>query len=426
MAITGRLVLLAVLGLALAPLSALALAGYAVVLVLILAADLVLAARIGALTFTREPSASVRLGTSSTTAVRITNDGRRTLRGLVRDAWVPSAGLEPRTQRAAVPPGESRRFASTLQPTRRGERSAVVLTVRSVGPLGVGARQRRIAVPGTVRVLPPFTSRRLLPEKLARLRVIEGAVQMKQRGQGSEFDSLREYVIGDDVRSIDWRATARSTGVVVRTWRPERDRQIVLAIDTGRTSAARIEDEPRLDAAIDAALLVAAVAAKAGDRVALVAADVAVRARLGPTTAGETLPRLVDALTPLQSALVESDPQLMAAEIGRSARKRALVVLFTGIDSGAGGLLAAAAQLASRHQLVIAAVADPRLSELLGAAHDAADVYAAAAAELAIAERREVAASLTRLGAVVVDAAPASFAGAVADAYLDLKAAGLL
>ena len=81
-------------------------------------------------------------------------------------------------------------------------------------------------------------------EKLARLRMIEGAVPMMQRGQGSEFDSLREYVIGDDVRSIDWRASARSSDVVVRTWRPERDRQIVLALDTGRTSAARIGDEP--------------------------------------------------------------------------------------------------------------------------------------------------------------------------------------
>ena len=134
-----------------------------------------------------------------------------------------------------------------------------------------------------MRVLPPFTSRKFLPEKLARLRQIDGAVVVRQRGQGSEFDSLREYVIGDDVRAIDWRATARARDVVVRTWRPERDRHIVLAIDTGRTSAARIGDEPRLDAALDAGLLLAAVAARAGDRVALVAADTRVRARLGLT-----------------------------------------------------------------------------------------------------------------------------------------------
>ena len=151
-----------------------------------------------------------------------------------------------------------------------------------------------------------------------------------------------------------------------------------------------------------------------------------VRARLGSTAGTASLARLVDALTPLEPALVESDPQLMAAEVGRSARKRALVVLFTALDSGDGGLLAAVTALAARHQLVVAAVADPRLDELREHTDDVADVYTAAAAEVAVAQRQAVAAALTRLGALVVDAPPTSFASAVADAYLDLKAAGRL
>ncbi len=425
MAITGRLVLLAVLALALTPVGAGAVLGYLLVLLVVFVIDVLLAARINGLAFTRTASPAVRLGGQSTTVVQIANSGTRTLRADVRDAWVPSAGLTPRSQRLRIAPLEGARLESSLLPTRRGERAAAVLTVRSFGPLGLGARQRKLPVPGSVRVLPPFTSRRLLPEKLARLRVIEGSVLMTRRGQGSEFDSLREYVIGDDVRAIDWRASARARDVVVRTWRPERDRQIVLALDTGRTSAARIGDEPRLDAAIDASLLVAAVAAKAGDRVSLVAADVAVRARLGATKASELLPRLVDALTPLQPALVESDPQLMAAEVTRGARKRSLVVLFTGLDSPEG-LLAAATELAARHQLVIASVADPRLEQLRSQHLDAAEVYTAAAAEIALGQRRALAASLVTLGAVVVDAPPESFASSVADAYLELKAAGRL
>ena len=100
------------------------------------------------------------------------------------------------------------------------------------------------------------------------------------RGQGTEFDSLREYVVGDDVRSIDWRATARRDAVVVRTWQPERDRRLILVLDTGRTSAGRVGDAPRLDAAMDAALLLAALAARAGDRVDLLAGDRRVRARV--------------------------------------------------------------------------------------------------------------------------------------------------
>jgi uncharacterized protein (DUF58 family) len=107
------------------------------------------------------------------------------------------------------------------------------------------------------------------------------------RGQGTEFDSLREYVRGDDVRSIDWRATARRQDVVVRTWRPERDRRVVIVIDSGRTAAAASRTRLRLDTAFESSLLLAALASRAGDRVDLVVYDRRVRGRVqgatGPT-----------------------------------------------------------------------------------------------------------------------------------------------
>src|SRR5690606_7046022 len=146
----------------------------------------------------------------------------------------------PRTHRVDLPPGGRRRLVTTLAPVRRGDREAVAVTVRSYGPLGRAARQGTHRVPWTVRVLPPFHSRRHLPSRLAKLRELEGGHPVLVRGQGTEFDSLREYVIGDDVRSIDWRATARRADVVVRTWRPERDRRVLIVLDTGRTSAGRV------------------------------------------------------------------------------------------------------------------------------------------------------------------------------------------
>ena len=427
MAITGRLVALAALGVLIAAASAAAAFGYLVLLVALVALDLRLAARIADLRFAREASPSVRLGEVGSTAVQVTNTGRRALRGYVRDAWVPSAGVTPRIQVVSVPSGERRRVSSVLMPTRRGERHTAQVTIRAYGPIRVAARQRRVAVPGSVRVLPAFTSRRYLPEKLSRLRQIDGAVLVRQRGQGSEFDSLRTYVMGDDVRAIDWRATARSRDVVVRTWRPERDRHIVLAVDTGRTSAARLGDEPRLDAALDACLLLAAVAARAGDRVALVAADVAVRARLGPTAGSDVLPRLVNVLSPLEPALLETDPQLLAAEVLRQVSKRSLVVLFSSLDTAADtGLLPAARALATRHELIVASVADPTVAVLATLRADAADVYTAATAELAEQSRRTVIEQLGKLGAHVVDAPADLFASRVTDKYLDLKAAGKL
>jgi uncharacterized protein (DUF58 family) len=427
MALTGRLIALAALGLLVAAVSAAAALAFAGVLALLVVLDLLLAARIADLRLAREPSAPVRLGELGETTLRIGNDGRRPLRAIVRDAWVPSAGATPRLQPVAVRPGERRTLGTALRPTRRGDRTAAQVTVRSFGPLGVAARQRRLAVPGALRVLPAFGSRRFLPEKLSRLRQIDGAVLVRRRGQGSEFDSLRTYVIGDDVRAIDWRATARSRDVVVRTWRPERDRHIVLAIDTGRTSAARLGDEPRLDAALDACLLLGAVASRAGDRVALVAADIAVRGRLAATGGRDVLPKLVAALTPLEPALVETDPQLLAAEVLRQVPKRSLVVLFSALDTAADtGLLPAARALAARHELVVASVADPSVAALAAARGDAADVYTAAAAELSAAARRAVSEQLLKLGATVVDSPADVFASHVTDAYLDLKAAGRL
>ncbi|MBE7188203.1 DUF58 domain-containing protein [Jatrophihabitans endophyticus] len=432
MLISGRFVALALVGVLLAAWSAVAVGVYALVLVLALATDLALAGRIAGLDVGREPTAPVRLGERAESVLAATNTGRRVVRALVRDAWVPSAGARPRAQRVGVPPGETRRLTTVLVPTRRGERDTDRVTVRSYGPLGLGARQRRLVVPGRLQVLPPFTSRRFLPEKLSRLRRLDGAVLVRQRGQGSEFDSLRTYVTGDDVRALDWRATARSRDLVVRTWRPERDRHVVLAVDTGRSSAARLGDEPRLDGALDACLLLGALAARAGDRVALVAADVEVRARLGPSGGRDVLPRLVGALAPLEPSLVETDPQLLAAEVLRQVSRRSLVVLFSALDTASGdaaegaGLLPTARALAARHEVVVASASDPELARLAHERGDPAQAYLAAAAELAAARRAAVIEQLGLLGVHVVDAPTDVLASKVADAYLDLKAAGRL
>ena len=427
MALTGRLVALAALGILLVGVPA-GLAAYAGALVVAVVADVLLAARIAEVQLQRDELAPVRLGADTQSVLRLRNVGRRTLRAQVRDAWVPSAGARPRAQWVSVPPGEPRRLATALHPTRRGIRPAAQVTIRSFGPMRLAARQRRVTVGGELQVLPAFPSRRFLPEKLSRLRQIDGAAVAHRRGQGSEFDSLRGYVLGDDVRAIDWRASARAHEVVVRTWRPERDRHIVLAIDTGRTSAARIGDEPRLDAALDACLLLGAVAARAGDRVALVAADIAVRARLAPTAGRDVLPKLVAALTPLEPALVETDPQLLAAEVRRRVRTRSLVVLFTTLDavSPDSGVLATVRALAARHEVIVAAADDPRLAELAAARATAAEAYPAAAAERAIGQQAAVTERLVRLGAHVVAASSEVLASRVTDAYLDLKAAGRL
>ena len=431
MALTGRAALLALLGV---PVVFLLPSGWTVLallllLVIVLLADAWLAAPVSSLRVVRTGATACRLGEQVEVSLALTNLGSRRARGVLRDAWVPSAGAGPRTHDLDVPPGERRVLTTVLRPTRRGDRTPDRVTIRTLGPLRLAARQGRHEVPWRVRVQPPFTSRKFLPERLARLRQLDGAVALRARGQGTEFDSLRDYVAGDDVRAIDWRATARRQEVVVRTWRPERDRTLLLVLDTSRTSAGRVGDVPRLDACLDAALLLTALASRAGDRVEMLAFDREARAAVEGARRDEVLPRMVDAMAGLEPALIESDGRRLVSEVLRRTRRRSLVVLFTALDTAPleEGLLPVLGSLTSRHTLLLASVADPRIEQMAADRSGTLEAaYDVASAERARSERRRLTALLRRRGVEVVDAPPDSFAPAVSDTYLALKAAGRL
>jgi len=398
-------------------------------------ADLLLAASPRRVALQRDLPSRVRLGTDARAELLITNTGRRPLRAEVRDAWEPSAGIDRSRTALRIPPGERRRVVETLRPWRRGERRVAQVTVRSWGPLRLWARQATLGAPGRIRVLPPFTARKHLPSRLARLRELDGATSVMLRGQGTEFDSLREYVRGDDVRSIDWRATARrqdpSAGgskVMVRTWRPERDRHVIIVIDTGRTSAGRIADEPRIDTAFEAALLLAALATRAGDRIDLVAFDRIVRGRVQGASGPELLSRMVEAMAGIEPSLIEMDWAAVPGQVSAITSQRSLVVLLTSVDApGASrGLLSVLPQLTAKHLVVVASVSDPDTLAATVSRKDRDGVYRAAAAERALLDVGRVSAAVQRLGGDVVTGAPADLPPALADRYLALKAAGRL
>jgi|HubBroStandDraft_1064217.scaffolds.fasta_scaffold04790_4 uncharacterized protein (DUF58 family) len=430
MMLTGRAALLALAGAVVVLVFRTAAAVLIVDAVLFLAivADLTLAASLGKLQVSRSGDAKVHLGQSGAIALSVTNGGSRRLRGVVRDGWRPTAGASPARSVVCVPAGRRVTLTTTLSPTRRGDVAGGAVTVRSLGPLGLAGRQRNLPAPWTVRVLPPFLSRKHLPGKLARLRELDGQHKSLIRGQGSEFDSLRPYVLGDDVRSIDWRSTARRGDVLVRTWRPERDRRIVIVLDTGRGSAGRVGGMTRLDASMDAALLLTALAVRAGDRVDLIAADRRVRARVVGAGRNEVLASITNAMALLEPDLIDTDITLMAASVLSVARQRCLVVLMTDLHPATieQGLLPHVQLLSSRHHVLIAAVADPKVDEMVSERGDTAAIYHAAAALRARAGRSQVSVLLRRHGVEVVDAPPDQLPPALADAYLNLKAAGRL
>jgi uncharacterized protein (DUF58 family) len=430
MTITGRVPLLLLLGLVAVLLrpGGTTVFFWLIVVLALVGVDLLLTPPPRALTVERISPGRARVGDDAASVVVLGNMGGRRLSLLVRDAWQPSAGAHDNRHRLRLGAGDDVALTTPLRPVRRGELTAYGVTVRSHGPLGLAARQHTAGAPATLRALPPFVSRKHLPSRLARLRDLDGRSAVRVRGQGTEFDSLREYVRGDDVRSIDWRATARNRTVVVRTWQPERDRRVVLVVDTSRVSAGRVDDVPRLDSAMEAALLLTALAARAGDRVDVVAGDRRVRTRLRLAGARDATSRLEDAFAGLHPEIAEADWTALAGAVQAFGRQRALVCLLTPLEPSAveEGLLPVLPVLVAHHRVVLASVRDPELERMAEARHGLDEVYAAAAAEQTLARRRATAELLETLGVDVLDVPADDLPPALADHYLSLKARGLL
>lgn len=433
MVVTGRLALFVALGVAPVVLLSTAgvpawaaVGGWVLLAAALLSVDVALAADPRRVEITRVLPERALRDEPVAGELRVRNLGSRLLRAVVRDAWQPTAGAPADRARVTVPPGERRGTPLPLLPRRRGELRSAFVVVRSLGPLGLAGRQAVIDAPGRLRVLPPFTSRRHLPSRLARLRELDGNTTLQVRGQGTEFDSLREYVRGDDVRSIDWRATARAGTTMLRTWRPERDRHVVIVIDTGRTAAARVGDGVRLDAAMEAALLLSVLAARAGDHVHLLMFDRVPRARVTRVDGTQLLPALVDAMTPVDPQLIDTDWDAAFAQVRGLSVRPALVVLLTAADDpeAARAFLAALPAVAARSRLLVATATDG--PGAVPTHRDAADVYAAAAIERARHDATRVRDAVVRAGGDAVSASADDLPPLVADRYLALKAAGRL
>src|SRR5919197_803426 len=322
--------------------------------------------------------------------------------------------------------------ATRCDPGPGGDAPAAV-EVAGSGPCGygwgVGGHPRR-GWPGPGGVSPPFHSRDEAELRIDRARILEVGLRSAQgRGGGTEFDSLREYGVDDEFRRIDWAATARTRKPIVRTYRAERNQTVLLLLDAGRTMAGVVEQVPRLDHAMDAVMMLTAVATRLGDRAGLVAFDSEVRALVGAAHARDQLGRVTEAMFALEPELVESDYRTAFATTLARFRRRTMLVLFTELAEQAltETLLPALPLIARDHIVVVASVVDPAVRRWATSSPvEAAAAYRKAAAVAALADRRRAVARLRGLGAVVVDAPPGRLAPDLADTYLRVKATGRL
>lgn len=380
----------------------------------------------------RESAPGFSLGHTGEVTYRWRNRAARAARLRFREVRPDLIGgpQPPRTLRLA-PHGTATETLAVV-PVRRGkERSdAGAFVVDSIGPLGLGVRRAWIRLPWAVTVYPPMISMRLRATVAQALRRREMGLQaFRQLGEGRLFESLRDWVPGDDPRHVDWKATARRRKVITRNYEAERRQHVLLVLDTGRLLTADVGGVPRLDYAVHAALELAYAAAQHDDDVGVMAFADGVQHFVAPQRGRVGLKRVLDVLAVLEPSLVEPDYPGAFRYLAARNRKRALTVLFTDvIDRFASeAVVANVASLRPRHLPLAVTLRNPALDAVAQARPEVArDAYRKAAGEELLRARDEALAVMRRSGVLVIDVPPERAAAAVVSRYLELKRRGRL
>ena len=361
----------------------------------------------------RDVPATLARGVGVPLAVAVRDAGARHGRVRVRQPLVPDLALDVQEGEGAL--------AATLVPRRRGRHVLPAVALRATGPLGLGGWQHRAAGEQELTVFPDLPNARRLALAVRHSRFRDPGVRTRgQVGLGTEFERVREYLPDDDIRQVNWRATARAGRPMSNQHRVEQDQEVVVVLDMGRLMAAPVGDRTRLDATLDAATAVALVADELGDRCGVLAFDDEVRRRLRPGRATGT--DVIRSTFDLEPSDRDADYELAFRTV--AGGKRALVVVLTDLldEAAARALVDAVPVLTRRHAVLVASVRDPDLDALI--AHqpsDERDVLATAAALDLLAARRRATARVRGAGAQVVEAPPDRLGAACVRAYLQAK-----
>jgi uncharacterized protein (DUF58 family) len=340
-------------------------------------------------------------------------------------------GVQP-SRALVLSPGKKGRETLPVLPVRRGRGADqdAWLAVRAVGPLGLARRQARIELPWPVTVFPNLPVTRVKSSLGYPMRRRElGFRPMRRLGEGRLFESLREWVPGDDTRTIDWKATARRRKYIARQYEEERRQQVMLVIDAGRLLTADLSGAPRLEHVVRAAASLAYAAHHHDDNVGVMAFADDVLQYVAPQRGRRGLRQVLDVLATVEPKLVEPDYPGAFRYLAVRNRKRALTVLFTDVIDrlASEALVANAASLRPRHLPLVVTLRHPELDLVAtGRPEVSAEGYRKAAAEELLAAREEALGQMRRAGVLVLDVTPVLAAQAVVDQYLELKRRGRL
>jgi uncharacterized protein (DUF58 family) len=344
--------------------------------------------------------------------LRVRAEGNAASRTRLRQPLPPEIGLDGSEGVGAID--------GVLVARRRGRHALPAVAIRVTGPLGLGSWTTQVGEAVELHVYPDMPNAYRLARAVRERRHREVGLRARgPLGLGTEFESVRDYLPDDDIRQVNWRATARMGRPMSNTFRVEQEREVLCAIDAGRLMAAPLGDRTRLDAAVDASVAVAAVADVLGDRVGALAFDSELRVRVRPNRRGARA--VIGALFDLEPTAVDSDYELAFRSVGA---KRTLVMLFTDLldEAAARSLATAMPVLTRRHAVVVLSALDSDIQALIARVpRDLADAYTAAAAADLLASRRRAATMLRHAGAEVVEASPERLSAACVNAYLQAK-----
>jgi uncharacterized protein (DUF58 family) len=371
------------------------------------------------------------IGAETEVRVRVLNDTPRPLKLMIKDEFPPQMVLSGlREGRLDVDAQMSAALVYSLRSPKRGRFEFGQTAVRFLSRLGLVWRGLRMGTPHAVKVYPNMRRAREAELKALGPRSLVSAHRKTSwRGEGREFESLRDYVRGDELRHVSWSATARRGKLVTRQYQVERDQVILIVLDAGRLMTARIEQETKLDSAVHATLALMSAAARGGDNAGIVVFGRRVKAYLPPKRGREHMDAALEALHAIEPEMIEPSYSRAFEFIAANCKRRSLVVLLTDLvdEEGSKDLLTSLKILRPRHLPLVVTISD---RDLRAAVRDVPttipDLFTQSVAE-EIMHQREAALRLVEAqGGLALDVTAAALAPALLEKYLQVKERGLL
>lgn len=335
----------------------------------------------------------------------------------------------PSVSRARLWPERAVSFDIPLRPLRRGMAEIEALWLRWRGAYGLVERRYRMAMGVKIHILPSIRAAQGAALRFSAIDAVLGVKAQRELGTGTEFDALRDYVPGLDRRTIDWKHSARHYRLVSKEFRTERNHQIIFAFDTGHLMQEPLAGIPKLDHAINAALMLGYVSLKAGDRVGMLAFDAQVDRYVEPVAGVQSFGRLRRQAAEIDYAAVETNFTLGLTDLMTRLNRRSLIILMTEfVDTVTAELMVEnVARLAQRHLVLFVTLKDPQVETIVDRQpHGFRDVAQSVAAEEMRRDRLVVLERLRRLGILCIEAPHQRFGADLLNRYLEIKRRGLI